>query len=164
MNLNFINLSNAQAELDGHISEEHAVDHNDVLREKAISLCVELGELLNERPFIFKYWSNKKGDRNLALQEYVDNIHFLISYGNAIGFNFENYEYKRPKELDQRDLVLGLFNIFSMMNEIQSVSQFKGALTYYLMLGENLNFTAGEVEEAYFAKNLVNHERAESGY
>lgn len=161
MKLDFIKLSKAQADLDKHISEEKQINHADFLKEKSIALCVEFGELLNERPFIFKYWSIKQGDRGLALQEYVDGLHFLLSYGNAIEFDFSKYEYKRPEEMDQRDIILGLFSIFS---NLPYIKQFEEALTYYLMLGENLNFTAEEIETAYYAKNEVNHERQEVGY
>src|SRR5690625_4464227 len=112
MNLNFIKLSKAQADLDKHISEEKDIKHADFIKEKAIALCVEFGEMLNERPFIFKYWSVKTGDRANALQEYVDGLHFLLSYGNAIEFDFSKYEYRRPEEMDQRDLILGLFSLF----------------------------------------------------
>lgn len=161
MKLDFIKLSKAQADLDKHISEEKKINHADFIKEKAISLCVELGEMLNERPFIFKYWSTKFGSRKKALVEYVDGLHFLLSYGNAIGFDFSKYEYKRPQEMDQRDLILGLFALFG---NLPYIKQFEDALTYYLMLGENLNFTAEEIETAYYAKNEVNHERQEIGY
>lgn len=161
MNLNFIKLSTAQADLDNHISLERQIEHKNYLKEKAIALCVEFGEMLNERPFIFKYWSNKKGDRTEALTEYVDGLHFLLSYGNAISFDFSKYEYKRPKEMDQRDLILGLFALFG---NLPYIPQFEETLTYYLFLGEKLNFTTEEIEQAYYAKNQVNHERQEVGY
>ena len=161
MNLNFIKLSKAQADLDKHISEEKNIKHADFIKEKAIALCVEFGELLNERPFIFKYWANKEGDRAEALLEYIDGLHFLLSYGNSIAFDFSKYQYKRPQEMDQRDIILGLFAI---VGNLPYIKQFEEALTYYLMFGENLNFTTEEVEAAYFAKNEVNHERQEVGY
>lgn len=161
MKLDFIKLSKAQADLDKHISEEKDIKHADFIKEKAIALCVEFGEMLNERPFIFKYWSIKQGDRGLALREYVDGIHFLLSYGNAIEFDFSKYEYKRPEEMDQRDIILGLFSIFS---NLPYIKQFEEALTYYLMLGENLNFTAEEIETAYHEKNRINHKRQDNSY
>lgn len=162
MNLNLNKLSPIQDKLDLTISKEKQINHVDYLKEKSIALCVELGELMNEREFIFKYWkTHNGGDRSKALKEYVDGIHFLLSYGNAIKFDFTSYVYKRPKEIDQRDIILGLFSIFS---NLPYIKQFEEALTYYLMLGENLNFTAEEVEQAYLEKNKVNYERQETGY
>src|SRR5699024_2444189 len=129
--------------------------------EKAIALCVELGELLNERPFIFKYWSNKIGDRDKALTEYVDTLHFILSYGNAINFDFSIYEYVRPRETDQRDLILGLFSMFATMHLYKS---YEVILNYFLLLAEKLNFTFEEIEQEYYAKNKINHERQENAY
>ena len=165
MNLN--KLSKPQAELDLQINLERQIDHTEYLKEKAIALCVELGELLNEREFIFKYWkTHNGGDRNKALTEYVDGIHFLLSYGNSIKFDFSTYEYKKPKEIDQRDLILGLFNMLGALPfyNIGFNKVFEDTLTHYLMLSEKLNFTFEEIEEAYFKKNGINHSRVENGY
>lgn len=159
--MNLRKLSEAQAELDLHINLEKQINHSDYLLEKAISLCVELGEMLNERPFIFKYWSSKTGDRDKALTEYVDVLHFLLSYGNSIGFDFENYKYERPNVIDQRVLVLGLF---SMFGSFVHTKQFSESLTYFLHLGETLNFTKDEIVAAYYGKNKENYARQEAGY
>lgn len=159
--MNLHKLSEAQAELDLHINAEKQIDHTKYLLEKAISLCVELGELLNERPFIFKYWSSKTGDREKALTEYVDILHFLLSFGNSIKFDFKNYKYERPKVIDQRVLVLGLF---SMFGSLVHTKQFNESLSYFLYLGETLNFTKDEIVAAYYGKNKENHARQESGY
>ena len=159
--MNWNELSNIQADLDLKINLEKQLNHSTYIREKAIALCVELGELMNERPFIFKYWSNKFGDREKALTEYVDGIHFIVSYGNSKEFDFTSYEYKRPKECDQRDLILGLFNMFATLpynNDIETV------LNHYWFLGEKLNFTPEEIKQAYLEKVEVNKERQANGY
>ena len=159
--MNFNELSIMQAELDNHISLEKSILHKDYLKEKAIAITVELGELLNERPMIFKYWSNKQGDRAKALTEYVDILHFLLSYGNAIKFDFKTYEYKTVKVPDQRDLILGLFSMFATLPYI---GQFEKVLHHYLLLAEKLNFTFEEIETEYLVKNEINHARQENGY
>lgn len=159
MNLN--KLSTLQAELDNHISMEKIVDHKDFMLEKAMAACVELGELLNERPFIFKYWSRKEGDRDKALTEYVDVLHFLISYGNASGFDFKSYEYNKPDVHDQRVLILGLFVMFGSLPQL---NQFEDALNHFLLLAEKLQFSFEEIEQAYSEKNKENHIRQENNY
>lgn len=167
MNLN--KLSKPQAELDLQINLERQIDHTEYLKEKAIALCVELGELMNEREFIFKYWkTHNGGDREKAITEYVDGIHFLLSYGNSIKFDFEKFEYKQPNVLDQRDLILGLFNMLGALpfHKLKLTSEivFRDTLNHYLLLAEKLNFTFEEIEEAYFKKNGINHSRVENGY
>lgn len=159
--MNLKKLSKEQAELDNHISLEKQVIHKNYIKEKAISICVELGELLNERPFIFKYWSNKTGDRDKALTEYVDTLHFLLSYGNAVNFDFSTYEYKKPNVPDQRDLILGLFSMFATLPYI---GQLEKVLNHFLLLAEKLNFTFEEIEEEYYRKNNINFNRQENGY
>ena len=154
-------LSDLQAELDIHISLEKQVIHKNHIKEKAIALCVELGELLNERPMIFKYWSTKTGDRDKALTEYVDMLHFLLSYGNAIKFDFSTYKYKAPNVPDQRDLILGLFSMFATLPYI---GQFEKVLNHYLLLADKLNFTQAEIETAYLVKNEINYARQNNGY
>lgn len=161
MKLNWKYFSNTQDELDLIINREKMLNHNDYPKEKVIALLVELGELLNEKPETFKYWKNKRGHQAKALVEYVDGIHFLLSYGNTIKFDFSNYEYKRPKELDQRDLILGLFNIFSMLHKTKDIET---ALNHFLFLGEKFNFTSEQIKFAYLDKVEVNRERAENGY
>lgn len=162
MKLNWRMLSASQAELDLHIGLEKQLLHADFLKEKAIALCVELGELLNEREEIFKYWKTyRKPVRQKALIEYVDVLHFLLSYGNAIKFDFSNYEYKQPKEIDKRDLILGLF---AMFGSLQYTNQFEDALNHYLFLAEKLNFTSEEIKQRYILKNSENHRRQEVGY
>jgi len=160
MNLHWDKLSFMQDQLDGYIAAEKGIKHADCLKEKAIALCVELGEMLNERKFIFKYWSNKTGDRQKALTEYVDVLHFLLSYGNAIGFDFAEYEIN-PEVRDQRDLILGLFAMFASM---EYTEQFEDALSYFLMLAKKLNFTRDEIEYEYILKHSENHRRQEVGY
>lgn len=159
MNLNDMAVS--QGDLDLQINLEKQIDHSKKLKEKAISMCVELAETLNERPFIFKYWSHKTGDRHKALVEYVDVLHFLLSYGNSIHFDFEKYKYNPPTPLDQRDLVLGLFSIFSSMIYTR---QFEESLNFFLYLGECLRFSPEEIEKAYYEKTEVNYARQEAGY
>lgn len=154
-------MSQDQAELDLHINAEKQINHNKYLKEKSIALCVELGELLNERPEMFKYWSNKRGDKDKALMEYVDGIHFLLSFGNSTKFDFKKYKYKRPETVDQRDVVLGLF---SMLASLTFVNQFEKALTYYLYLAEVMRFTKEDIKAAYYDKVEINYARQENGY
>lgn len=160
--MNLAKLSKLQAELDLQINLEKQINHTEYLKEKVIALCVELGELLNERPETFKYWKTyEKPNREKALIEYVDGIHFLLSYGNSVGYDFSSYEYKAPKVPDQRDLILGLFSMFATLPYI---NQFEKVLNHYILLADKFNFTHEEIEGAYYKKNEINIARQENGY
>ncbi|HFK2719144.1 TPA: dUTP diphosphatase, partial [Escherichia coli] len=77
-----------QRVLDDHIEQEHPrVEGEDRLTKKILSLHIEIGEMANELPEIFKFWSNKKNDYDKALKEYVDGLHFLLSIGNELNFS-----------------------------------------------------------------------------
>ena len=74
-----------QAELDCRINNEHPLQEGeDRLAKKILALQVELGELANELPEVFKFWSNKKNNRKKALEEFCDALHFLLSIGLLI--------------------------------------------------------------------------------
>lgn len=133
-----------------------------------IALFVELGEMLNELPKIFKYWKDTaKNDRQKALIEYVDALHFALSltnfYGNDREINFhslfEYYDYKITmfREMAQLDIWTLIATIPEQLN--------KGvALKGIFEIGNYLNFTWGQVYDAYKEKNAVNYERLKSGY
>ena len=50
-----------------------------------LALLVELGECVNELPEVFKFWSHKKNNREKALGEYVDVLHFALEVGLELG-------------------------------------------------------------------------------
>lgn len=156
--INYNKLSSIQAELDNHIGLEKQLKTSDYTLEKTVALSVELGELLNETPSLFKYWSIKPNQREKALTEFIDGLHFLLSLAND--YKIENYEYTKPYDCDIRKLVLGIFN---MISHLPATKNIKGLLDHYLLLGEKLNFTAEDIESAYLDKNNINHARAESG-
>ncbi|MEK3888088.1 dUTPase [Bacillus sp. FSL K6-3431] len=73
-----------QKVLDDRIVKEKGLEGQDLLDKKILALQVELGEMANELPVVFKFWSNKKNDYDKALKEYVDCLHFILSFGNSI--------------------------------------------------------------------------------
>ena len=155
----FKELIKAQAELDNHIALEKSIYMPDKIIERIIALQVEFNELLNEIPHIFKYWSNKKMNREKALEEYVDGLHFLLSIANDLGI--KDYEYKQPKTYDLRVLVLGINN---MISRLPQSKEFQQLMDHYWKFGQQLNFTEDEIVQAYYSKNEVNHARQVEGY
>ena len=155
----FKELTKAQAELDNHIALEKSIYMPDKIIERVIALQVEFNELLNEIPHIFKYWSNKKMNREKALEEYVDGLHFLLSIANDLGI--KDYEYQQPKTYDLRVLVLGINN---MISRLPQSKDFKQLMDHYWLFGQQLNFTEDEIVQAYYSKNEVNHARQVEGY
>lgn len=151
-----------QKVLDQHISEEHGIASETMLHEKILALQVELGELANETR-CFKFWSKKPpSQKEVILEEYSDGLHFLLSIGND--FSFTDYEYY-PSELKNTltTMFVGLNSITSLLST-KNRTIYDLAFTQYIDLGYALGFSWDEVEQAYIAKNKINHERQESGY
>lgn len=140
----------------------------------ALAFIVELGELANEVRF-FKFWSNdQEMRREKALGEYVDNIHFLLDMGLALGYGEGGkYTYdslgighnlKSHKYDDLTYQFLWISNTASNVWNHAHEDHFELLVLEYLALGEMLGFTGEEVEKAYMEKNKINHQRQESGY
>src|SRR5690625_3722892 len=89
MNLN--KLFPVQKKLDEHILSEKGLRGQDLLKKKTVALICELYELSNELKF-FKFWKEDiKINRDLALEEYSDVIHFALSIANDLGYRSEEH-------------------------------------------------------------------------
>lgn len=159
--MDFKKLKEIQKKLDAYIGESKKIKMENYKIERIIALQVEFNELLNELPFLFKYWTNKKMNREKALEEYIDGLHFILSIGNDFGI--DAYKYTKPTNPnthDMRRLALGINNMIGRLRK----DSYKELLDHYLLFGEKLGFTHEEIENAYMDKNKVNYERQEQGY
>jgi dimeric dUTPase (all-alpha-NTP-PPase superfamily) len=169
--MNLQKLFELQRKLDEHIEQQHPrQEGEDRLAKKILALQVELGELANELPEVFKYWSNKKNNYEKALKEYVDGLHFILSIGLEIRF-----VNKSMNCFYGRDLVKAFNTTFYLVSKFCEFyirygkgcglsDMYEEVLWYFLGLGKALGFTWEQIEEAYMKKNAVNHQRQESGY
>lgn len=161
MNLN--KLFQLQRNLDERIIAEHNLHKESLFSKKVLALQVEISELANETR-CFKFWSNKgPSDKSTILEEYVDCLHFILSLGLE-----KNYVNLEPMMLDHdNDLTETFINIYIDINDFfvcSSKDNYKTLFEDFLCLGKNLGFTSEEVENAYFQKNDVNHQRQDNGY
>ncbi|WP_405103087.1 dUTP diphosphatase [Oceanobacillus sp. FSL H7-0719] len=182
--MNLTKLFEKQQELDARILLEKGLVGQDLLDKKILALQVELGELANEWRG-FKFWKvdneprtcviNKDGETanqyytNPLLEEYVDCLHFILSIGNDLKCELEELEpghfptisetlinlIRDPAELkyDVRD---GIYEEF--------IVTYTDMFELFLGLGSQLGFTWEQIEQAYFDKNKINHERQNNGY
>lgn len=150
-----------QGGLDFHITEAKNLGDEDLTRNKLVAFKVELGELMNEVPQTFKFWSNRSNSSsNKILEEFVDGVHFLLSL--ALDRKYDTYV--RHIEWHDRDgEVLDMVNaIFE--SPINSAGQWLIVFETYLSLGLALGFTEKDIETAYLLKNTENHLRQRNGY
>lgn len=176
--MNLIKMFEMQQALDNHILDEHPeLKGQDNLDWKVLAFQVELGECANEWRG-FKKWSNNQEPRlrksrapymdiddadfyNPLLEEYVDGLHFVLSIG--LELKVTEVSDEPIKSLTLTDQFNGIFNTASTL-AIGFKHTYDDLLGAYIGLGEMLGFTQAHIEEAYMAKNAINHERQNNGY
>ncbi|MCM3619394.1 dUTP diphosphatase [Sutcliffiella horikoshii] len=162
--MNLHKLYDMQRELDEKIETQHGLLKENLVEEKILALLVELGELANETR-CFKFWSVKPpAEQKVILEEYVDGVHFILSLGLTFGYG----EEVSRGLAEQAESLTGQFNsvyhLISIFKTDISEENYRVLVDSYMQLGEMLGFSWGEVEDAYLAKNKVNHDRQAQGY
>lgn len=151
-----------QRVLDEAILKEHGNVYDEKIAEQMkIALFVELGELMNELPKKFKHWkSTAKDNREAALVEYVDALHFQLSLFNHFEVKVDEdfHDYNETREYYK----WGTINDCLIISTLYSDQ--KAGLSGLFNLGNLLGFTWDEIYQAYKDKNAINYERLKNGY
>lgn len=162
--MNWEQLFQMQNDLDAYINRNHQLEGKHLFEEKFLALLVELGELANETR-CFKFWSNKPSSkREVVLEEYVDNIHFLLSLGLEKEFAFSKIHIAENAIQDKTLLFNDVFRKALTFYEQQTEENYLNLVQAYLQLARLLGFSEAEIFTAYLEKNEVNYERQNSGY
>lgn len=110
------------------------------------------------------------------LEEYVDCLHFILSIGLELGANNWMKLSDYPMVNVSGDITLQFLDVHSKtLKVVEEIIRMESApavirdlytrsFESFLHLGAKLGFTWEQVEEAYYAKNKVNHERQNAGY
>lgn len=161
--MNLEKLFSMQKILDEHIRNQHNLQGQSLLTKKMLALQVELGELANETR-CFKFWSNKKpSEKDIILEEYVDCLHFILTIGIEINFTDIKLE-PRSLECSITDQFVNLFIDINDFIVCSSKDHYITLFEDFLTLGNSLNFSHDDIENAYISKNTINHERQNEGY
>lgn len=161
-----------QNALNEKINKVHNLDDEKRIYHKILSLQVELGELANETR-CFKYWSLKKpSNKDIILEEFVDCLHFILSIGLELEFDFLNFSsleisYDNSSvnsDLELTKAFLELFEQIILFKNDLGFESYKVLFQDLLNLAHLLGFKICEIEDAYYRKNQINHKRQEEGY
>jgi len=103
---------------------------------------------------------------NPLLEEYVDCLHFILSIGLELDVDWKEMNWLMIVENDTTKRFQRVFSKASELTEYQSFADERWGELFeeFYQLGKLLGFTWEQVEEAYYAKNKVNHERQNAGY
>ena len=153
-----------QKVLDNNIFKEKGIKHYPK-ENMQVALFVELGELLNELPTLFKHWkSSAEDNREKALVEFVDCLHFCLSLTNYFKKDFEDDFSWYPEGYDYNSYEVKSSSELSISMLFKKMVYFDGNLHYLFALGVKLGFTWEEIYTAYKNKNAINYERLRSDY
>ncbi|MDC3415723.1 dUTP diphosphatase [Aquibacillus salsiterrae] len=161
--MNWKQLFDMQKQLDNYIQANHQLVNSDLFDQKVLALLVEIGELANETR-VFKFWSNKApSEMSQILEEYVDGLHFILSLGIEKGF--QNIQVTpQPSNNNLTDMFNEVFEEVIVFKQKPSKENYSNLFTAYLTLGKSLSFDESSIQQAYFDKNKVNHQRQDTGY
>ena len=192
--MNLSKLFETQKLLDKRIVDEHNLHGQDLLPQKILALQVELGELAQEwrgfkfwsrdqEPRTFE-WIGKcekcnghgvddeniscpncagtgDGNKNPLLEEYVDVLHFILSIGNDVGTEYFYYEPMIKQEENITTQFITVFNYTYLILQDEFCSEL---FTSFHSLGMMLGFSWEQIEQSYYAKNKINHQRQTDKY
>jgi dimeric dUTPase (all-alpha-NTP-PPase superfamily) len=164
-NETIVALTEKQKVLDERIMTEFGLDPNDqaMHRKKMVAFFVELGEFINEERS-FKYWSRKKtNDRHKVIEEYIDGLHFILSIGLHINYDFEGHK-EFVVEGDLYESYIHLFEALGIFVKTESVWDFRKVFSLFLRISDILEISEDEIVTVYNEKNAINHQRQDNSY
>lgn len=153
-----------QEKLDAEIHQKHNETYKSTFQKRLLSYLVEVGEFANSTR-CFKFWSNKGPEEKArVLDEYADGLHFILSIGIALDYQFDTIDVDEPEDKEGTNLFLNCYSEFiKFSNEITFENYIK-AFTSFLQISYFLEISSGDLSEAYYKKLEVNYIRQENNY
>lgn len=173
--LDFKLLFTCQQKLDIYIREKNGITEAPLLGT-INALMVEVGEFLNEVR-AFKHWSVKGMSKDLAYEEYVDGLHFLLSIGNIRWGAFQNvtvsknkdtqddfFVYDETNQASKNEFIeksIMLYNIELLLSG--TLDQYFEYLSHFIAIGKSIGMTETVMMNEYMKKHEKNYTRQLSG-
>ena len=104
-----------------------------------------------------------ENSNNPLLEEYADGLHFVLELGIEKGWTpaINDLTFRSGNITKQ---FLALYEHISIFKRNANKDNYYNLLSIYAGLGEMLGFTRDQIEQAYYSKNQINHERQANGY
>ena len=151
-------------QLDKMYEDRYSNIDSKYFEKNCLELIVELCELANESK-CFKYWTVKKPDKELVLEEFADTL-LMVLYM----FNTYNVDSVSTIDVDMSLNVLVEFNILirmctNLMNK-EDINELylKEIFTRLIHIGKLLGLNDNEIIDACYKKIFKNEERLNSNY
>ncbi|ALD66698.1 dUTP diphosphatase [Spiroplasma cantharicola] len=162
---NLIYLKEKQILLDKYIIDtKKIVVDKKIIKKKIIAFLVEVSEFINEYRE-FKYWSNKPAsERSVILEELIDCLHFIISLGIDVNFDFLKFNNKIIKTSNIDTWSINVYRKTLIFEEKFNLESYDHLLDEFLSIMYILKITTDEIINIYNKKNEINFNRQDSGY
>lgn len=168
----FIELAGKQEVLDVKIKAAKGITELPLERIE-LAYRVEAAECVNEMKGDMKYWSDKPMNREAFIEEFVDAMHFMLSwanhsYGTIYSEGVETVEgtyhciAANLELIKQSDFSKQLSWHWGRMALIAE-NGLEESFAYLLLLVELYGFTEQDIIDTYNEKNKTNHDRSDSG-
>ena len=158
------NIYRRNKKLDDIFMNKYMDTESSYYEKNCLELIVEIGELANESK-CFKYWTVKKPDKELVLEEFADTL-LMVLYM----FNTYNVDSVSTIDVDMSLNVLVEFNILirmctNLMNK-EDINELylKEIFTRLIHIGKLLGLNDNEIIDACYKKIFKNEERLNSNY
>ena len=135
--------------LDDIFIEKFSNTDNDMYRKNKLELLVEIGELANETKS-FKYWTNKKPNRELVLLEYADCIIMTLCLFNYNNLKLEDIEFNKINDVNEEFAYL--YKLGSEFYFSDNINVLKEMLFNLINLADLLNISKEEIIESSLKK------------
>lgn len=168
----FIELADKQEVLDAKIKAAKGITELPLERIE-LAYRVEAAECVNEMKGDMKYWSDKPIRGKKFLEEFVDALHFFLSFVNhqlkqdieygdkaTLPGRYKRFAYieaKMEERYGGQNQVWGYAHLALMRSDIYE------SFALLSILAEEYGFTEQHVIDAYNEKNAVNEQRSDSG-
>lgn len=185
--MNLTKMFETQKGLMDRIEKEHpSAPNENRFTKRVLALLVELGEMANEQRS-WKYWSHDQRPRkkvakaptmfeedreyyNPLLEEFVDGEHFFIELAIELGIEPDDfYSHDEILEGTTENILIEIMHYVSMVEGLTDIEKKKrylimGHMVYLNLAEQRLGFSLEQIEQAYFEKNAINHQRQLQGY
>lgn len=119
--------------------------------------------ILDDKEVPFNQLDDYYEIKNPLLEEYIDCLHFILSIGLELGVEINPCD--GVVEVYEFDGIANQFiTLMQIVDPLMEQGDWNEAFGLFYGLGNLLGFTWEQIEEAYMAKNAVNHNRQSTGY
>jgi dimeric dUTPase (all-alpha-NTP-PPase superfamily) len=172
--MNLTKLFETQRVLDARIIEKQELTEVP-LNNMILALITEIGEMSNDWGG-FKHWKVNPQTKPGLLEEIADVFSFMLAIGNMLHHRsgvkdiciFEEDSIEREQYCYFEGITEQILGVTTDFVDLWSYGEitmgYSVTVTRFAVLTEMLGFTWDQVEQAYYDKNAINHERQESGY